>query len=70
MLGGTLEIRLDEVEGPCIGTLAITNTKDEWREFITPVKRVSGVHDLYFVFRGNHWQQQNLFDWDYWKFEK
>jgi hypothetical protein len=70
MLGGSIEIRLDEVEGRCIGTLAITNTKDEWQEFSTKVKRVSGVHDLYFVFRGTPWQQQNLFDWDYWRFER
>jgi hypothetical protein len=70
MLGGKIEIRLDEVEGPCIGVLTLTNTQDEWREFSTSVKRVAGVHDLYFVFRGSRWQQQNLFDWDYWRFEK
>jgi hypothetical protein len=69
MLGGTIEIRLDDIEGTCIGTLRITNTQDEWREFRTRVKKVSGIHDLYLVFRGNKWQQQNLFDLDYWRFE-
>jgi hypothetical protein len=70
MLGGSIEVRLDDIEGTCIGTLLVTNTRDEWREFRTKVKKVSGIHDLYLVFRGNKWQQQNLFDLDYWKFEK
>ena len=68
MLGGSIEIRLDGVNGQCIGKVDICNTKDEYKTFSTQVKKVKGVHDLYFVFKGGDIQKQNLFFLDWWKF--
>ena len=68
MFGGSIEIRLDGVNGQCIGKVDISNTKDEYKTFSTQVKKVKGVHDLYFVFKGGDIQKQNLFFLDWWKF--
>ena len=68
MLGGSIEIRLDGVNGQCIGKVDISNTKDEYKTFSTQVKKVKGVHDLFFVFKGGDIQKQNLFFLDWWKF--
>ena len=68
MFGGCIEIRLDGVNGQCIGKVDISNTKDEYKTFSTQVKKVKGVHDLYFVFKGGDVQKQNLFFLDWWKF--
>ena len=65
---GIIEIRLDGVNGQCIGKVDICNTKDEYKTFSTQVKKVKGVHDLYFVFKGGDVQKQNLFFLDWWKF--
>ena len=68
MFGGSIEIRLDGVNGQCIGKVDISNTKEEYKTFSTQVKKVKGVHDLYFVFKGGDIQKQNLFFLDWWKF--
>ena len=68
MFGGSIEIRLDGVNGQCIGKVDIKNTKDEYKTFSTRVKKVKDVHDLYFVFKGGDIQKQNLFFLDWWKF--
>lgn len=70
LYGGSIEIRIDSEEGICIGTVHITNTKDAIKVFETKVKNVKGVHDLYFVFKGNRLQQKNLFMLDWWEFHK
>lgn len=70
LYGGTIEVRLDSVEGRCIGKLQVTHTKGEYRNFQTSVEKVGGKHDLYFVFRGGDRQKHNLFNWDWWQFEK
>ncbi len=70
MFGGSIEIRLDGVNGQCIGKVDISNTKDEYKTFSTRVKKVKGVHDLYFVFKGGNIQKQNLFFLDWWKFSE
>ncbi len=70
LYGGDIEIRIDSEEGTCIGTVSITNTKDALEVFETRVKEVKGVHDLYFVFKGNRLQQKNLFMLDWWEFKE
>lgn len=70
LYGGYIEIRIDSEEGECIGTVHITNTKDKFKEFETNTKEVEGVHDLYFVFKGNRLQKKNLFMLDWWEFKK
>ena len=47
--------RLDHLEGPLIGTLttqATGETYNHQRMQYVPVQRVTGVHDVYIVFRG------------------
>ncbi|MCA9956114.1 MAG: glycoside hydrolase family 3 C-terminal domain-containing protein, partial [Anaerolineales bacterium] len=47
-----LEIRLDNPTGPLQGTLAVPVTGDvyAWTAVSTPIKEISGIHDLYLVF--------------------
>ncbi len=68
--GGTIEIYIDQAEGKPIGTLKINYTGEweNWKEFSTSVENVKGVHDMYFVFKGN--TPHTLFNFDYWKFSK
>ena len=66
LYGGKIEIHTDKIDGPIIGTVDV-NTSGEgeiWRTITTPVKNISGVHDLFFVFRGD----KDLFNFDWWKF--
>ncbi|WP_291098831.1 MULTISPECIES: glycoside hydrolase family 43 protein [unclassified Flavobacterium] len=66
---GTVEVRLDKEDGDIIGISKIENTGgwQNWKTFKTKVKKVSGVHDLFFVFKGG---QGDLFNFDAWKFSK
>ncbi len=64
--GGKIEIHTDKIDGPM---LAIINIKtsgegDIWKTVTTPVKNIKGIHDLYFVFRG----EKKLFYFDWWRF--
>ena len=47
-----ITLRLDNVNGPVIGSLTITPTGslDDYRAFSTKVKKMAGVHDLYICF--------------------
>jgi hypothetical protein len=47
---GSMEIRLDERDGPVIASVTLNKTKGSQIIYI-PLKRTSGTHDLYFVFR-------------------
>ena len=65
--GGKIEIRADKIDGPLIATVEINTTSEEgiWSTFTAPVnKNIKGVHDVYFVFRG----EKDLFYFDWWKF--
>lgn len=66
--GGTIEVRLDSREGTLLGVCEIGNTGgwQTWQTFSMPVKKVKGVHDLYFVFTGGDGE---LFNLDYWQFK-
>lgn len=65
--GGKIEIRLGNVDGQLLGVCDIHSTggAETWKTFTTNVKKVKGVHDLYFVFKGG---EGELFNLDYWKF--
>ena len=68
--GGMIEIRTDGLDGKLIGTLHISYT-GEWenyKEFSTNVEKVKGVHDVYFVFKGE--ERHMLFNFDYWQFSQ
>ncbi|MBO9660965.1 MAG: family 43 glycosylhydrolase, partial [Chitinophagaceae bacterium] len=64
--GGSIEIRLDSVDGVRIGTLEVQRS-GSWKVLSARVLRASGVHDVYFVFRGG---EGKLFDFDWWQFKK
>jgi hypothetical protein len=51
-----------------LGTINV-NTSGEgdiWKTVSAPVNNIKGVHDLYFVFRG----EKDLFNFDWWMFKK
>lgn len=64
--GGKIEIRSDSKDGTLLGTVIVTSSGegDVWRTVTTPVKNIKGVHDLFFIFRG----EKDLFNFDWWKF--
>jgi hypothetical protein len=65
----TVEIRVDKVDGEVMGICKIENTGglQNWKTFKTKVKKVKGVHDLFFVCKG---EQGELFNFDAWRFSK
>lgn len=68
--GGTIELRLDSPEGTVIGALSVpcTGSWDNWKIAETLISGALGVHNLYFLFKGE--AGGNLFKVDYWKFQK
>ena len=65
--GGKIEIHIDALTGPMIGTLKVEPTGGDidWAVQTCKVTRVKGLHDLYFVFEGGN---GDLFNFDWWKF--
>ncbi|MDR0954306.1 MAG: glycoside hydrolase family 43 protein [Rikenellaceae bacterium] len=68
--GGSIELRLDSLDGAVIGTLSTdyTGEWDHWKLFSTEVSGATGVHDLFLVFKGR--KPHELFNFDYWIFEE
>jgi arabinoxylan arabinofuranohydrolase len=50
---GSIEIRLDGIDGALIGTCNVNNTGglDKWSTINCKVKKAKGVHNLYFVLK-------------------
>lgn len=73
--GGILDVRLDRIDGPVIGSLTVAGGQADdltkgWKE--APVKLVStsGVHDVYLVFRNSAEDQKDLFFLDWMFFQR
>ncbi|MCX2836634.1 glycoside hydrolase family 43 protein [Salinimicrobium sp. MT39] len=66
----SMEVRIGAVDGPLIGSLEVplTGGSDRWELVTVDVEEVTGIHDIYFVFRGK--AQSEILFFDYWKFEK
>lgn len=68
-----LEVRLDSIKGQLATTLKVGRTGgwDSWTTLQSPVKeQITGVHDLYFVYKGdNVTVGRELFNFDYWMFQ-
>ncbi|MEK8227308.1 carbohydrate-binding protein [Oerskovia sp. M15] len=64
--GGSIDVRLDERDGPVVGTIALDTAVGEWADVTAALTGVSGVHDVYFTFSG---PQGNLAEIDTWSFE-
>lgn len=64
--GGIIEIRTDKKDGALLGTINIATSAegDLWKTITTPVNNIKGIHDVYFVFRG----EKELFNFDWWQF--
>jgi hypothetical protein len=67
--GGVIKMHLDSLNGELLATFEIKNTGglQTWSTLLTKVKKAKGVHDLYFVFKGN---QSDSFNFNWWKFKK
>ncbi|MEO6734692.1 MAG: glycoside hydrolase family 43 protein [Ferruginibacter sp.] len=66
--GGSIEIRLDSLTGTLLGTCNVKN-KDNlqgWTIATASVKKVKGIHDMFFVFNGG---EGNLFNFNWWRFK-
>lgn len=68
--GSAIELRLDQVDGPLIGTLPVSDTggPNAWKTRTTSVSGATGVHDLFLVFKGD--PTGDLFTFDYWRFAR
>ena len=67
LYGGKIEIHSDKIDGSVLGLVDITASAegDIYKTATAPVKNIKGVHDLYFVFKG----EKDLFNFDWWKFD-
>ncbi|WP_352421614.1 glycoside hydrolase family 43 protein [Proteiniphilum sp.] len=66
----TMEIRLGGIDGKLIGTVNVPRTggNDRWELVTNDIEKVTGVHDVCFVFRGH--AKGELLYFDYWMFRK
>ncbi|WP_372776167.1 glycoside hydrolase family 43 protein [Mangrovibacterium sp.] len=66
--GGQIEIRIDGKDGRVLGILEVDNTggAQAWKRLSCKVSDIEGVHDVYFVFKGD----KDLFNFDWWQFSK
>ncbi|MBP1612878.1 MAG: carbohydrate-binding protein [Bacteroidetes bacterium] len=64
--GGKMEIRADKVDGAILATIDVdaSGEGDIYKTITSSVNKIKGVHDLYFVFKG----EKDLFNFDWWKF--
>jgi len=67
--GGAIEIRLDNPNGDLIATCNVKNTGSlqSWNTQSFKVKKVKGIHDVYFVFKGG---EGDLYNFNRWKFNR
>ena len=64
--GGRVSVRIDAADGPVIGVVNIemTGSSDTYKDFTARLKKVKGIHDLYFCFEGDG---ADLFNIDWWR---
>jgi arabinoxylan arabinofuranohydrolase len=65
-VGGSIEIRLGHVDGELLGICEVNNTGgwQNWAAKSCNIKKINGVHDLCFVFKGG---EGELFNFDFWQ---
>lgn len=69
--GVTMDVRLDNLDGPIIGTVKVPLTGGDDRFETVTVNvpnRITGLHNLYFVFNGK--AEKDIMFFDYWMFSK
>jgi arabinoxylan arabinofuranohydrolase len=65
---GSIELRLDSLDGTVTGTCFVPNTGDTqtWTTAYCSIYGASGVHDLYLKFKGS--DESSLFNINWWQF--
>ncbi|MBN1953372.1 MAG: family 43 glycosylhydrolase [Bacteroidales bacterium] len=68
--GVSMEVRLDSLTGKLIGTVDVpqTGSDEEWALTTIDVEKITGIHDLYFVFKGT--VSGDILNFDYWSFSE
>ncbi|MDF2542077.1 MAG: glycoside hydrolase family 76 [Herbinix sp.] len=69
MQGGDIEIHLDSLDGKLIGTCKVNMTGPDWHSWVNvgcDVEEVTGVHDIYLVYKGEDY----LFNINWFRFAK
>lgn len=68
LYGGIIEVRIDKINGPIIASIKVFPQGEggKWKTITSPIKKVKGIHDIYFIFKG----EKDLFYFDWWKFNK
>ena len=63
--GGSIEIRIDNIDGDLLGTLKVASTGGDlkWKTQTCKMAKTLGIHDVYFVFKGS---EGDLFNFDWW----
>ncbi len=66
----SMEVRLNGTDGQLLGTIKIPRTggSDRWELMTIDIPKVTGVHDLYFVVKGE--PSSHLMYFDYWMFSE
>jgi len=66
----SMEIRHSSLDGELIGTVKVplTGGNDRWALVTTDVQKVTGIHDVYFIFKGK--AASKIMYFDYWRFAK
>ncbi|MFI7609264.1 family 43 glycosylhydrolase [Micromonospora sp. NPDC049366] len=63
----SIEVRLDSASGPVVGTIPVDTPTGEWAQVTADLQGATGVHDVYFTYRGP--AGDDLFEIDSWAFE-
>lgn len=68
LYGGKIEIHSDKIDGPLMGIITVnaSGEGDNWKTISAPVKKIRGIHDVFFVFKGG----KDLFNFDWWQFNR
>lgn len=69
--GGAIEVHTDSVAGQLVARIEVPGTGgwENWKKFESGVlAEVTGVHDIYFVFKGR--KGPKLFNFDWWEFKR
>ncbi len=68
--GGDIELHVDAMDGPLLGTCTVRYTGgwQQWKDQSCTIKNIAGVHDLYLIFRGTG--LDGLFNFDSFSFSR
>lgn len=69
--GGSVQVRLDEVDGPVVAELPVDGAAGEWATVSADVTGATGEHDVFFVFAAPEGADAgaDLFEIDSWRFD-